>query len=125
MKESLNPKTALRLTVSIIGVMVLFGLTWLFGALTVTVQGVRLPFQFLFAFFASFQGFFIFVFFNVLSKEIRDLWKEALCCGRYTPTQKTKTSNAVTKRHHKTNDVSYGITNNVSISISEKDVARR
>jgi len=79
----MNTKTAVRLLVSITGVMFLFGLSWLFGALTITVQAVRLTFQILFAIFTSLQGFFIFLFLCVFSKEARELWKEFLSCGRY------------------------------------------
>ena len=81
--ESLNSKTLIRLMMSIAGVMFLFGLSWLFGALTITVQGVRIAFQILFAIFTSLQGFFIFLFFCVFSQEARELWKESLSCGRY------------------------------------------
>lgn len=69
--------------ISIAGVMFLFGLSWLFGALTITVTAVRLTFQILFAIFTSLQGFFVFIFFCVFSKEARELWKETLSCGRY------------------------------------------
>lgn len=85
-KESLNSKTVIRLTFSITGVMLIFGLSWLFGALTITVQEVRLAFQIPFAVFTSLQGFFIFLFFCVLSKEARESWKEILSCGHYKST---------------------------------------
>lgn len=81
--ESLNSSTLIRLMMSVAGVMFLFGLSWLFGALTITVQGLRLTFQILFTVFTSLQGFFIFLFFCVFSKEARELWKERLSCGRY------------------------------------------
>nr|XP_058952786.1 adhesion G-protein coupled receptor D1-like [Pocillopora verrucosa] len=47
----------------------LLGLTWIFGILTVTDAG--LVFQYLFTIFNSLQGFFIFLFHVVRSKEIR------------------------------------------------------
>lgn len=84
--ESLNSKTLIRLMISLAGVMFLFGLSWLFGALTITVTGIRLTFQILFAIFTSLQGFFIFLFFCVMSREARELWKESLSCGRYKST---------------------------------------
>ena len=59
--------------------MSLFGLTWLFAILTVSVSGLRETFQILFAVFNSFQGFFIFLFFCVLNKEARDSWRELIC----------------------------------------------
>ena len=85
-KEGLEPKTVIRLIISISGVMFLFGLTWLFAAFTFTIAGnnvLRIIFQALFTVFASFQGFFIFLFFCVFSKEARESWREVLSCGRY------------------------------------------
>ena len=85
-KEQINIKTAIRLVISIAGVMFLFGLTWLFGALTVT--GIRdttasTAFQVLFVICNAFQGFFIFFFLCVFNEDARDLWLELLSCGRY------------------------------------------
>ena len=85
-KEGMEPKTVLRLIISISGVMFLFGLTWLFAAFTFTIAGnnvLRIIFQALFTIFASFQGFFIFLFFCVFNKEARESWREILSCGRY------------------------------------------
>jgi len=65
------------------GVMALFGLTWLFGAFT--VSGASVVFQTLFAIFNSLQGFFIFLFFCVFGREGRELWLKALCCGKKIP----------------------------------------
>ena len=69
-----------RLLISIFGIMCLFGLTWFFGALT--ISDASIVFQFFFAFFNSLQGFFIFMFFCVLGKETRELWLQFLCRGR-------------------------------------------
>ena len=57
--------------------MFLFGLTWFFGALTVTGFGdarASTAFQVLFVIFNAFQGFFIFLFLCVLSKDARESW---------------------------------------------------
>ena len=59
--------------------MSLFGLTWIFGALT--ISGASLPFQILFVVFNGFQGFFIFLFLCVFSTDARELWKESLSSG--------------------------------------------
>jgi len=85
-KEQINIKTAIRLVISIAGVMFLFGLTWLFGALTVT--GLRdttasTAFQVLFVICNAFQGFFIFLFLCVFNKDARNLWLKLLSCGHY------------------------------------------
>ena len=103
-KEGIEPKTALRLIISISGIMFLFGLTWLFAAFTFTIAGnnvVRITFQALFTVFASFQGFFIFLFSCVFNKEARESWRELLSCGRYKsnflcPSQYKNTSSAST-----------------------------
>jgi len=97
-KQQMNIKTAIRLLISIAGVMSLFGLTWLFGALTVTGFGdsrASTAFQVLFVIFNAFQGFFFFLFFCVFSKDARDSWLELLpCCGNQSkssrPTQAAK-----------------------------------
>ena len=78
-KEQMKLKTAFRLLISITGIMALFGLTWIFGALT--ISGASLPFQVLFVVFNGFQGFFIFLFLCVFSKDARELWKESLSSG--------------------------------------------
>ena len=79
----MKPATAVRLMISITGVMFLFGLSWLFAALTITVPGVRYTFQILFTVLTAFQGFFVFLFFCLLNKEAREFWKEVLTCGKY------------------------------------------
>ena len=84
--EQMNKKTAIRLLISIAGIMFLFGLTWLFGALTVTGLSdatASTVFQVLFVICNAFQGFFIFLFFCVFNKDARGLWLELLSCGHY------------------------------------------
>ena len=80
-QEQMNRKTTLRLLISITGIVFLFGLTWIFGALT--ISDASLPFQIIFVVSNGFQGFFIFLFFCVFSKDARELWVEFLTCGRY------------------------------------------
>ncbi len=84
MKEQQNQKTTIRLLISIAGIMSLFGLSWFFAALT--VREASTAFQFLFTIFNTFQGFFLFLFFCVLSKDARELWKEVFTCGKYRST---------------------------------------
>ena len=78
-KEHANRKTVVRLMISMMVVMALFGLTWVFGALT--VREASTAFQFLCAIFNSLQGFFISLFFCVFGKEGREFWLQVLCCG--------------------------------------------
>ena len=80
--DRIGKKTVVRLLISITGVMFLFGLTWLFGAFT--VADASFAFQILFVVFNSFQGFFIFLFFCVISKDARELWMETLSCSSKT-----------------------------------------
>ena len=85
-KEHMKPKTALRLMLSIISLIFLFGLNWLFAGIRFTFRGddaLTITFQALFTVSTSFQGFFIFLFLCVLNKEARESWRELLSCGRY------------------------------------------
>eukprot|EP00731_Ephydatia_muelleri_P009395 Em0004g1733a len=70
----------IQLMTNIISVFVLFGLTWIFGALT--IMKAATTFQIMFTLLNSFQGFLIFIFFCVLNKEIRSSWTQILKrCG--------------------------------------------
>ena len=81
--------------------MALFGLTWLFGAFTVT--GTSNVFQTLFAIFNSLQGFFIFLFFCVFGREGRELWLQVLCCGRKIPGVTASTPSTARRQPRPTN----------------------
>ncbi len=83
--------------------MALFGLTWLFAALTVTDSSVA--FQVIFAICNTTQGFFIFLLYCVFSTKARQLWKEAFTQiilnkirPRITPRVTTNTSHQLTAR---------------------------
>lgn len=82
-QEKVSTKTIIRLMISITGVMFLFGLSWLFSILTISITGLRDVFQVLFVIFNSFQGFYIFLFFCVFNKEAVESWKEFFTCGKY------------------------------------------
>ncbi len=132
-KEKMKPKTVVRLLISISGIMFLFGLTWLFAAFTFqigTSTVLRDAFQALFTIFASFQGFFIFLFFCVFNREARESWKETLSCGRYKsellhPSQYKNTSSAGTgTRTRKANTGTTGSFTSTSYNSATLEKAR-
>lgn len=71
-----NTKTTIKLIVGICGVMIMFGLAWAFGILTVNVASKT--FQYLFVIFNVFQGFYFFVFICLLGKDGRNFWFDLL-----------------------------------------------
>ena len=67
---------------SIIGItwlIVLFGLGWLFGLLT--IREASTAFKYLFVIFNGFQGLYFFIFTCLLQKEARDFWVKMLTFG--------------------------------------------
>mgnify|MGYP001795036032 CR=1 FL=1 len=69
-----------------LAILVLLGLTWMFGALA--IGSARLVFEYLFCIFNSLQGFFIFVFHCLRQKDVQRQWM-ALFKGKgtsYNPT---------------------------------------
>ncbi|XP_078620666.1 uncharacterized protein LOC144887358 isoform X2 [Branchiostoma floridae x Branchiostoma japonicum] len=61
-----------------IAVMVLVGLTWIFGFFM--ISDGRIVFSYLFCIFNSLQGFFIFIFQCVRQKEVQNLWFKCFGC---------------------------------------------
>ena len=55
-----------------LAIMVLLGLTWVFGALA--IGDAKLVFEYLFCIFNALQGFFIFVFYCARQPEVRKQW---------------------------------------------------
>lgn len=94
--EHKDRKMPLRFVISIIGITVLFGLTWLFGAFTIAEASTA--FQVLFVLSNAFQGFYIFLFFVVISKDARELWLKVLFCGKEIPGISVSTSESRTPR---------------------------
>jgi hypothetical protein len=58
-------------------IMVVLGLTWLFGVLA--VRDAKLVFQYLFCIFNSIQGLLVFIFYCVLSTETKAKYRKLLC----------------------------------------------
>ena len=96
-KEEKNMKArvsaGLKTLISLISVMLMFGLTWLFGALS--VSGAAIVFQWLFIIAATSQGFLLFIFFCVIGKDARQEWKQLLTCYRYKPRKQGATPSGV------------------------------
>ena len=94
-KSSLSISEVVKMLLFWSGIMVLFGLTWLFAILTfITESNASFIIQFFFAFFNTFQGFFIFLFLIILNKDSRDAWKLLLC-----PWAEKKQSTSATAKH--------------------------
>ena len=79
-KYLLTKMEVFKLTLSIWGLMLLFGLTWLISIFTFvsTNRDASFALQFIFAFFNALQGFWIFFFLVVLNSEARQGWKSIL-----------------------------------------------
>ena len=128
-KEQMNKKTTIRLLISIAGVMFLFGLTWLFGALTVTGFGdarASNAFQVLFVLLSAFQGFFICLFFCVLSKDARESWLGLLsrACGRYkSKSLQIEYNNSGAKKKSKTSSTNLTNSNRTSAIPRKSDTS--
>jgi hypothetical protein len=76
--------------ISVFSVMVMFGLSWLFGALSID-EGA-LFFQWPFIILNTLQGFFLFIFFCVIGKDAREEWLNLLSCYRRKKKQKQSTA---------------------------------
>ena len=63
---------SIQLMINITSIFVLFGLTWIFGALTVLKADQT--FQIMFTLINSLQGFLIFIFFCAMNKDVRLEW---------------------------------------------------
>ena len=81
-KDSKKYKATFKTLISIASVMLMFGLSWVFGALTISAASEA--FQWLFVIFNAFQGFFLFVFFCIIGQDAREEWIRFLTCGKYT-----------------------------------------
>lgn len=70
----------IKAIISIFSVMLMFGLSWLFGALS--IGEAALYFQWPFVIFNTMQGFMLFLFFCVIGKDAREEWINLLTCNR-------------------------------------------
>ena len=97
-KLSLTPKEACKMILSLSGIMSLLGLTWVLSVFTFRTPNPNAAFalQWLFVFFNSFQGFFVFFFFVVLSADARNSW----LILRYPCYKSTKALTGKSHLHH-------------------------
>lgn len=70
----------IKAIISIVSVMVMFGLSWLFGALSISDGAIF--FQWPFVIFNTLQGFILFLFSCVIGKDARDEWIALFSCNR-------------------------------------------
>ncbi|XP_019857113.1 PREDICTED: adhesion G-protein coupled receptor G2-like [Amphimedon queenslandica] len=120
--SSLSVSKVLKMLLSFIGIMILFGLTWVSAAFTFTSEpNVSHTVQFIFAFFNAFQGFFIFIFFILLNKEYRKPWKACFvqCFPRATIHSDYKSGHSTKSKSR--NENSYVISNHVSLNDMNKE----
>ena len=80
----------IKAIISVFSVMLMFGLSWLFGALSIDQAAVF--FQWPFIILNTLQGFFLFLFFCVIGKDAREEWLNLLSCYRRNKKQKQSTS---------------------------------
>ena len=78
-----------------VGLSILFGVSWIFGMLATAglPNYIRIPFDILFTILASLQGLFVFLFYCLKSPECRRLWMDWLHC-RFTQASRTTTSSS-------------------------------
>lgn len=79
----------IKALLSIVSVMVMFGLSWLFGALSISDGAI--VFQWPFVIFNTLQGFILFLFSCVIGKDARDEWTNLLTCYRRKKNQRHST----------------------------------
>ena len=83
---TMSSKDTCKLLVLLAGFMFLLGLSWLILLFTVVGADTNIyaafAIQWLFVFFNSLQGFFLFVFFVALNRDARKLWLGCFCSSR-------------------------------------------
>ena len=94
-KEHKGKFGSLQLMINVTSITFLFGLTWIFGALTVV--RANQAFQIVFSLTNSFQGFLIFIFFCVLNSEVQFVWVHKMLGKILAP--KSSTTGKHEKRH--------------------------
>ncbi len=107
-------KTSIRLLLNILGIMFCFGLTWTFGGLTISDGSTA--FQFLFVIFNAFQGFYLFLFLVVFSKDAREQWVGVWQRRKALSAERTSRSDTTRKRSQPGTPGRTGQTDSTTIS---------
>uniref|UniRef100_G3N5Y8 G-protein coupled receptors family 2 profile 2 domain-containing protein n=2 Tax=Gasterosteus aculeatus TaxID=69293 RepID=G3N5Y8_GASAC len=84
---------------SIVGLIVLLGLTWGFSLFA--WGPLYLPFVYLFTIFNSLQGFFVFIFHCAVKESVRRQWRTYLCCGKLRLAENSDWSRTATQINKK------------------------
>ena len=112
--DTISPKQACKLVFSLSGIMMLLGLSWILSVFTSvgssTNRDASFALQFLFVFFNTLQGFYVFLFLVILSFDARKAWINILC-----PYQKLL---KLSTRHALKNNGNISATNKESIILS-------
>ena len=99
-ETSLTASVSLKMLASYSSIIVLFGLAWLFAIFTfITEPSISFIVQFFFCLFNILQGFFIFIFFVVLSNDSRDAWRSLLFKQKVDKKYKVQSNVSHTKQN--------------------------
>ena len=109
-KGQISSKEVSKLLISVAGFMVLLGLPWIVMVFTVVGVATNIyaafVIQLLFVLFNSFQGFFLFLFYVLISRDAREAWKE-LIFAHYQVKAKTRSAKHSLPSTDKDNKVTY------------------
>ena len=98
-KQRLSLTEAWKLLLTLVGFMILLGLSWVILLFTIVGADTNIyaafAIQWLFVFFNSLQGFFIFIFFVLINADIRNEWKNFLTSSCF----KNSDSSSSAKHH--------------------------
>ncbi|XP_064387261.1 adhesion G-protein coupled receptor G2-like isoform X2 [Halichondria panicea] len=125
--EDLSSRVVIRIIISLLGITSLFGITWLFAALTITISGnnvLRTIVQALFVVSGTFQGFFLFLFFCVLDQKARGAWREAfVSCMQITKqSYRRDSSSLIGVSSKKTDTFTFDQNSNYSTDMKKEDM---
>ena len=86
-------RMAVKTLITVVWLVVLFGLGWIFGLLT--IRQVSVVSKYIFVIINGFQGLYFFFFICLLQKEARDFWAHIITRGRFDIIKNTASHNKV------------------------------